>query len=98
MRQGAFQVNVKDNWDLSEQLQKAAFKTGYFWAGTNSKVSARGGFWLIFEPDHKHIYYSSTASHQPQYGPEIPSAEAFRRFNGIDFQGIDCTIPEGDGL
>ena len=99
MKPGAFQVCVKDNWNLSEKLQLAAFKAGYLWAGVGKDISGRHASWLIFKTQadgSNHIYYASRSEHQPEYGPEISSAEAFRRFIRVDFQGIDCTIPEGD--
>jgi hypothetical protein len=96
MKPDAFQVCVADNWPLSEKLQQAAFEAGYLWAGVRAEISGHGAAWLVFEPPRKEIYYSSQPEHQTKYGREIPSAEAFRRFKGIDFRGIDCTIPEGD--
>jgi hypothetical protein len=96
MKKDAFQVRVEGDWPLSERLQRAAFEAGYLWAGVHSRTGNHGAAWLVFESDRKHIYYSPIAAHQPPYGPKISSAEAFRRFKGIDFRGIDCTIPEGD--
>ena len=99
MKTDAFRVRVKDNWSLSEKLQLAAFEAGYLWAGTSANISGRGASWLIFETrgdGDKCIFYASLPKHNSEHGPEVSSAEAFRRFKRLDFSGIDCTIPEGD--
>ena len=99
MTKDAFQVRVAGDWPLSEKLQLAAFKAGYLWAGVGKDISGRHASWLIFKTQadgSNHIYYASRSEHQPEYGPEMSGAEAFRRFRGIDLRGIDCTIPEGD--